>query len=703
MRLPFRHGIVKYTVDNKKVPTFLESDPRDRYVTLRADISNVLVTFAYYDANYLFEEHSAVNNAWGPFQSGIKYWLYWDINKLTGARTFGSTIHEPIVSDTSPTFSQVRQHWFDTSEMCMKVWSGKNWTPHIRVFACTYLNGFINVYPLSTQVGSYDSCDAGEILFDDLNTPTQQSTLDDTYKFLTDISPITSSKAITTTVSLNQNLRYAIAGENITKYSLVSLKYDGTLKTASYSDPYKSPVVGIVDRDVAAGERCYYKSTMYLDGYFKQWSADPSSPLYLGLFGYINQRPPLTGYIQKVGTVVSPTVAYIDISFHNIHYESFQQQPTRLNIDVLSGKFYIKRDGAIKGSTDVFIDETIVITVDGGSGSDGIEPNPNTPTSPATPPLFPEPADPYETDNILLLTFEEDESSKKFTDLSSAGQVATLIGNPFITNTNKKFGKGSLSLDGASYLYYANPFRSIDTSLKMFSIDFWFFPTTLTDRNGTVVLGINSKASGSNVLILGKDYWVDHSVAKSNLPLGLNVWNHIAIVSDGTSMVLYLNGEKTLTTAPPVIPLSDCVLGIGVDFDTANGGTPGNHAAGFIDRFRVTAGVARFTAKFDPNTEQSSGSKAGGGVVGTPSNPVVPIPDFTGRLYLNVQGLVYNFTAKSFTWNIIHDDRLPNFVVQTYNTNNELIYPKSIKAISSSNIQISFDKPAAGTATLFIY
>jgi hypothetical protein len=504
MRLPFRHGIVKYTVDNKKIPTFLEADPRERYVTLRADISTVLLSFAYYDANYLFEENSASNNAWGPFQTGIKYWLYWDIDKLTGARKFGSTIYEPIVSVSSPASANTNQHWFDTTEMCMKVWTGKNWTPYIRLFACTYLNGYINVYPLSTQVGSYDLCDAGEILFNDLNTPTSQTTKDDSYKFLTNVSPFSNSKSLTTTVSLNQNIRYGIASENITKYSLVSIKYDGTIQTASYSDPNKSAVVGIVDRNVIQGEKCYYKSTMYLYDYMKSWSVDPSSPLYLGLFGYINQRPPMSGYIQKVGTVISPSIAYIDVSFHNIHFESYQKQPTRLNVDILSGKFYIKQDGGVPASTDVFIDETI--TIDGGSGND------------------------------------------------------TITG-----------GSGNDTVTGGS-------------------------------GNDTITGG---------------------------------------------------SGNDTVTG--------------GSGNDTVTGGT------------------------------------GGGGVVGTPGNPVITIPDSTGRLYLNVQALVYNFAAKSFIWNITHDHRLPNFVVQTYDANNELLYPVSLKATSSSNIQISFDKPVAGIATLFIY
>lgn len=510
MRLPFRNGIVKYTVDNNALPVFIDADPNDKYVSVIADADGVLINFAYFDANYLYKETQTVSNAWGPLSRNIKYWLFWDIDKLTGSRTFGRTRYEPITSHAEPDAPNIGQHWFDLNSTCMRVWSGKNWTPFIRVFACTYLNGYTTVYPLSTQVDIKEPCDAGFILFDDLNTPTQAVTSDGSYKFLTDTSQFESSKSLTTTVSMNQHLQYGTASERIFANSLVSIKYDGTIQLASYSDPAKSSVVGIVDRDVEVGEMCYYKPTMYLNSYYRQWNVEPSSPLYLGLYGLISPRPPVYGFIQKVGTVISPTSAYIDISYHNIHYESYQKKPVQLTVDMVSGKFYIKQDAivATSSSTTTFIDETIVIVTEEG------------------------------------------------------------------TTTETGSGTSTSTTGG----------------------------TTSTGTTGT---------------------------------------------------------------------------------GTSTGSTGG------------TTGTGTGTG--------TSGTSTGTGTTGTTTPTVTLLPDFTGRLFTNVQALSFEFPHKSFDWEFTHDYRLPNFVVQTYNTNYELLKPKAIKAISNSNIRVSFDVPVAGSATLFIY
>lgn len=215
--------------------------------------------------------------------------------------------------------------------------------------------------------------------------------------------------------------------------------------------------------------------------------------------------------------------------------------------------------------------------------------------------------DPYTSNNILLLEFEGSQGSQVFTDTSSKNSVATVVGSPYIVTSTKKFGDSSLYLDGVSaYLYYPTLFSSISSTTTPFTIDFWYYPTTLTINSGVCVLGINSTSSGANVLLVGRDYWVSDSTIASNINIPINRWNHIAISSDGVTMVLYLNGAAAYSTSPPTTPLSSCVLGIGAEFDSANGGSPGNWAQGYVDRFRVAAGVARYTSSFNPNVDQAS-------------------------------------------------------------------------------------------------
>lgn len=341
MKLPFRQGIVKYTENNNKTPIFLDADTRDNYVNLqvRTYSDRVLLNFAYLDSNYLFEEVKSIYHAWGPFTTDIKYWLFWDLDKLTGDRTFGWTKLEPITSTTAPMSPEYDQHWFDLTNTCMKVYDGANWVKYIRVFACTYDSGTIIAYPLLSQVSIFTECDAGFIVYDDINTPTQKATPDGSYSFLTSDSNFAESGSVTTTVSLNQTITYGVASTFLPKYTLVSYATDGKLKIASYDDEYKSLVVGITTQDVEAGESFYYKKTTYITDPSAYWSEAPSSPLYLGLNGKLSAYPPVFGFIQKVGVVLSTTEVYIDTSYHNIHYNPNQKNPVPLSINLKTGKF----------------------------------------------------------------------------------------------------------------------------------------------------------------------------------------------------------------------------------------------------------------------------------------------------------------------------------------------------------------------------
>lgn len=345
MKLPFRQGIVKYTEDNNKFPIYLDADKRDNYVNLQVEkySERVLLNFAYLDSNYLFEEIKSVYQAWGPFSADVKYWLYWDLNKLNGDRTFGSTIHEPIISYDEPLHPQIDQHWFDLSSTCMKVFDGNSWVKNIRLFACTYQNGTIIAYPLLSQVSIFTECEAGFIIFDDLNSPSQKATVDGSYKFLTSDSNFANSKSVTTTVSLNQIITHGISATFLPKYSLVSYNSNGQLQLASYDDEYKSIAVGITTQDVNEGESFYYKQTTYINYDTMYWVETPSTPLYLGLNGRFSSHPPPFGFIQKVGTILSTTEAYIDTSYHNIHYNHNQKNPVPLSVNLKTGKFNTKQ------------------------------------------------------------------------------------------------------------------------------------------------------------------------------------------------------------------------------------------------------------------------------------------------------------------------------------------------------------------------
>ncbi len=97
MRINFRQGIVS----TQPVP-FLQINGSGN-VDLLASNRPTSVTLAHYNTNYLYSDDNTVSDAWlGPFLGTENYWLYWDFNLLTFARTFGSTTLEPVAQSVEP-------------------------------------------------------------------------------------------------------------------------------------------------------------------------------------------------------------------------------------------------------------------------------------------------------------------------------------------------------------------------------------------------------------------------------------------------------------------------------------------------------------------------------------------------------------------------------------------------------------------------
>lgn len=172
MRIPFRQGIVRAPLN------FLQLSSGKVNLSISSPDA-VLVTFADGAADYLITERASVANAWaGPFSAGSQsYWLYWDLNLVTGQKTYGHTLLEPAEGSTAPSTPMNDQHWFDTSVNKMKVWNATagRWIPKVRTFAAQLNSGSVFVSmsinsPVftGTQVGNLQSqaVEAGALVFD---------------------------------------------------------------------------------------------------------------------------------------------------------------------------------------------------------------------------------------------------------------------------------------------------------------------------------------------------------------------------------------------------------------------------------------------------------------------------------------------------------------------------------------------------------
>lgn len=316
MRVNFRQGIVKYKVDAiGGGADFLQFDPSTRTVSLVIGETPTLISFSHRDTNYLVEESIGISSAWTlPDENA---WLYWDVSLLTAALTRGYTIIKPLSSITAPEMPIIDQHWFDLSEMVMKVWDGSKWNEKIRVFAAHYHNGRIIPSQIGTQVGSSDVNDAGYILLDPFQNPIRfkpPGEPNNWYgRFLTSESWLTVANRSSILSKIDSGNFPVVASEPIPKFSLVQMKPNRRIELARHTD-HTTRVNGLIVEDMYPSDI----SDLFCHGLIANddwnWPDDAiNKALYCGAHGELTIEYPETGVYQQVGFVFDRNAIFIDI------------------------------------------------------------------------------------------------------------------------------------------------------------------------------------------------------------------------------------------------------------------------------------------------------------------------------------------------------------------------------------------------------
>lgn len=242
-----------------------------------------------------------------------------------------------------------------------------------------------------------------------------------------------------------------------------------------------------------------------------------------------------------------------------------------------------------------------------------------TPGTPATA------GDPHWSSVTSYLNF----NSTTTTDSALNPQTWTPTGSLTINTTTKKFGNSSLYISTAGqYLYAPSSNRFNMGGRNPFTAELWVNPNDvsgikpyLSFRENNVVCPIIVAQTGSNLSIhIGNaalNAWEVQNFVSSTTYFIAGSWTHIAVVGTGTELWFYINGVPVFGWPQPNWSPTSYPLIIGGDPWWA-------WSTGYIDEFRFTRGVARYSNAFNLATSEFLTTTPTAAVSPIYANPTLP-------------------------------------------------------------------------------
>jgi hypothetical protein len=218
----------------------------------------------------------------------------------------------------------------------------------------------------------------------------------------------------------------------------------------------------------------------------------------------------------------------------------------------------------------------------------------------------------YDDYTKLLCTFKGADGATTFT--AETGQTVTFVGTAQIDNAQSKFGGTSLLLNGTTDYATLPDNDNWYFGTGDFTIDCWVRWNTLPvggsqkmfsqyqDMNNRFQLQV-SEASGVYTLRFThypNNATADIDFSKVSSGLVVNTWYHIAVVRSGNSWYIFQDGVQQGTTETNANSILD---NTGLLYIGCRGDVTGL-INGWIDEFRISKGIARWTANFTPPASQ---------------------------------------------------------------------------------------------------
>jgi hypothetical protein len=177
------------------------------------------------------------------------------------------------------------------------------------------------------------------------------------------------------------------------------------------------------------------------------------------------------------------------------------------------------------------------------------------------------------------------------------------VGNAQVSTAVVKYGSGSMFFDGTGDYLTSYNVGGLFRLGTVYTVEMWFYTTTVAAGNAGLInfattisgnTGFNLYRSSAEILCNdGATGGTGPSSGAGSVVA--NVWTHLAVVSNGVTTKVYLNGvERGSYTGTTGSANNMLYVTIGSFNDKSS------PFSGYIDDLRVTLGIARYTQNFIP-------------------------------------------------------------------------------------------------------
>lgn len=206
----------------------------------------------------------------------------------------------------------------------------------------------------------------------------------------------------------------------------------------------------------------------------------------------------------------------------------------------------------------------------------------------------------------LLLNAEPGNFDKSINNVSPANDISSFL------NAFSRHGDFSFRFNGTTRIQAAFSANTYPTNI--FTVDCWVYFDNLTGNKGIFTF---TRTDGILTVACTYNSSTNRVTAELNTNAGqfftssaaappVGQWVHLALVRNGDSFQVFLNGVGGSSTAiSGSFPGNEAYWGIGIN-RLYGAQTPTVYLTGYIDDFRVTNNVARYLSNFTPSEYPAS-------------------------------------------------------------------------------------------------